>query len=215
MRGKKGFVISVESELASYGEEIARELAVAIDVDYYTDEIIQKAVQLSGIPERLMRRYEEKTVWAAYDLMATDEGAIKLPRTGDFIAAQLAACQELAEQGKCILVNHHANLALSDRTNHFRVFIHSDWDSKVCTYAMEKGICRKQAEQELASKERARRRYFKSVTRHWGEAYNYDLTINSTYISPKTAARNIVDYLETVTQEEICPRPTKALERSA
>jgi len=125
--------------------------------------------------------------------------------------------KEMEDDGRPRPKCYHDYKECIDETNPDCILVATAWEAHlpVSTYAMEKGICRKQAEQELASKERARRRYFKSVTRHWGEAYNYDLTINSTYISPKTAARNIVDYLETVTQEEICPRPTKALERSA
>ena len=208
-------MISVESELASCGEEIARELAAATGVDYYSDEIVEEAADISGIPLKLLRRYEERPVWAAYDLTAENEGKIKLPRAGDFIAAQLAACRALAEQGSCILLNHHANLALGSHENHFRVFVHADWDSRVYTYAVEQGICPSRAEKELLCKGRARRRYFRSVTRHWGDARNYDLTINSTSISPVTAAKNIVDYLETVTREVIRPRPMKAPGRSA
>lgn len=212
---KENFVISVESELGCNGEKIARELAKAVGVKCYSGKIIKEASKLSGISENLLRRYEEKPVREAYDLMAENEGKIKLPQARRFIMAQLAACRALAERGSCVLVNHHSNMAMCDHEKHFSVFVHSDWESRVDEYARENKLDKERAAKELASKSRARRRYFRSIAKRWGEAGNYDLTIDSTNIAPAVAAGNIVSYLETVSQEVLRPHPTQAQKRGA
>lgn len=212
---KESFVISVESELGSKGEKIARELAKAVGVKCYSGEIIKEASKLSGISENLLRRYEEKPVREAYDLMAEDEGRIKLPHARRFIMAQLAACRALAQRGPCVLVDHHSNTAMCDHEKHFSVFVHSDRESQVNEYKKESGLDAEQTAKELTRKSRARRRYFRSISKHWGEAGNYDLTIDSTNMTPVVAAGNIVSYLETVYQEVLRPRPTRAQKRGA
>ena len=147
--------------------------------------------------------------------MAEDEAHIKLPSARRFVMAQLAACKSLAEQGSCILVNHHSNTAMSDYNNHIRIFVHTVPQRIIKAYAKENHMDTEFAASELRRKGKARSRYFKSVSKHWGEAANYDFCLDSTNMSPAQAAENIVHYLETAVQGDFVPHPTQALKRGA
>ncbi len=211
---KDRLVVSVETEPGSRGEQIAEELAQTLHIPCYGSEILDEAVKISGIPHRLLKKYEEKTVHTAYDLTAEDESGLRMPPARNFLLAQIAACREIAERESCILVDHHANASLSDREDHVRVFVHADQRDKELNYAVDHNIDFSKAKSVFAKEERRRRRYFRGVSRNWGKAGNYDLTVNSTHGTPQAIASHIVDYIQNLTEEELV-HPTQARKRSA
>lgn len=216
MNGKKEkFIISIESGLCVDGDRIAKELGRILGIKSFSGEIIKEASRLSAIPENLLLRYEDKAVREAYDLMAEDEAHIRLPSARRFIMAQLAACKSLAEQGSCILVNHHSNAAMSDHNNHIRIFVHTGPHRRIKAYDKETHMDIEFAASELRRESKARTRYFKSISKRWGEAANYDFCLDSTNMAPSQAAASIVRYLETAVHGDLVPRPTRALRRGA
>ena len=211
---KDALVVSVETEPGSRGTQVAEELAGTLGIPCYGQEILEEASKISGISMKLLKRYEEQNVRSAYNLNAEDESDILLPPARMFLMAQIAACRALADRQSCVLVDHHANTALNDLDNHVRVFVHADKESREEQYAFEKHMTPGSAKKALAKEERRRRRYFRSVSKNWGKAGNYDLTVNSTHGSPQTIAGHIVDYLQNLTEDSLV-HPTQARKRSA
>ena len=211
---RKRLVISLESELASGGREVAAALAKALGLKDRSGEILPVASELSGISLKLLRRYEEKRVRHAYDLTADGEDTLHIPPARDFLAAQIAACRAIAGREPCIITDHHVNTALSDRDDHIRIFVHAQPGNRLVRYATEKGLSQQQAVKSFVREDRERTRYFKGVNPKWGKASNYDLTVNSDSADPETLAGHIVQYLETVTGERLV-HPTLAQKRSA
>lgn len=211
---KERLVVSVETEAGSRGSEVAEELAETLRIPCYKEEVVREASRISGIPVKLLKRYEDRTAHSAYDLTAEDESEIRIPPAKNFLMAQIAACRELAERRSCVLVDHHANAALSGRDNHVRVFVHADPEIRQKEYAAENGIEPGKEKKALAKEDRRRRRYFRSVSRNWGKAGNYDLTVNSAQGSPSAIAGHIVDYLQTITEDRLV-HPTWADRQSA
>ena len=211
---KERIVVSVETEPGSRGTQVAEELAGTLGIPCYEEEILCKASEISRIPFKLLKRFDEKPVHAAYDLMAEDESGIQIPPAQNFLMAQIAACREIAEKESCVLVDHHANAALSDRDNHVRVFVHADKASREQQFAFERHIAPEKAKKVLNKEEKRRRRYYRSVARNWGRAGNYDLTVNSTHGSIEAIAGHIVEYLQNITEDDLL-RPTQARKLSA
>jgi len=211
---KDNLVISVESELGSGGQIVAEEIAGLLGIPCMGEEIVDKAAELSHISKKLLHRYEEKSVRHAYDLTARDESELYIPPAQDFLTAQIAACRALAEQGPCILLDHHANTALSDNQDHISIFIHADREKRLAAFAAVHGLSQEQAKKVFTETERERRHYYQVLSRHWGEASNYDLTVNASTADPHTLALQVISYLETVTRETLV-RPTQALKRGA
>ncbi len=211
---KDNLVVSVETEPGSRGAEIAEELAGKLGIPCYGQEILEEASKISGISMKLLKRYEERNVHSAYKLDAEDESDIILPPARMFIMAQIAACRHLAEKQSCVLVDHHANTALGGMDDHVRVFVHADREAREERYAFEKHITPEKAKKDLPKEERRRRRYYRSVSRNWGKAGSYDLTVNSTHNPPQVIAGHIVDYLQNLTEDSLV-HPTQARKRSA
>ena len=84
---KDNMIITVDTELGSNGEAIARALAQQLNVPCYAGEILDKAAELSGISARLLHRYDGRVVHAAYDLLAQDASALKMRSAADFVPA--------------------------------------------------------------------------------------------------------------------------------
>ena len=207
-------VITVESELCSGGEEVASELAKKLGLRCFSGEIADKASDISGISLKLLKRYEARRVRQAYDLTAEEEDELHIPSEKIILAAQIAACRELAAQGPCVLVDHHSNAALADDWNHIGIFVHADRETRLNAYAKRHGQIPAKAKRAFTREDRERTRCFRTLSRDWGKASNYCLTVNSSNVLPETLARHIIRYLETVTQEELV-HPTSAPERSA
>ena len=211
---KDRLVLSVESELCAGGDAVAEAVAKKLGLRCRTREILPAASILSGISLKLLRRYEEKQVRHAYDLTAESVEDLRIPPAREFLAAQIAACRSLAEQGPCVLAEHHANAALSDREDHVRIFVHAPREDRLREFARRWGLLPEKAARAFAREDRARSRYFRNVAPRWGKSGNYDLSVNAAAASPEVLADHVVRYLESVSRETLV-HPTPAQKRSA
>ena len=55
---KDNMIITIDTEICANGEAVAKELADMLKLPCYGEEILDKASELSGIPSRLMHRYD-------------------------------------------------------------------------------------------------------------------------------------------------------------
>ena len=188
-------VIAVESELYADGEAVARALGEDLGIPCYDTEILGKAAQLSGISEQVLRRYDGRSVVAAYDLAASDESSMRLPTTGDLISAQRIACAALAEDGPCVLVNHFSTSGAAQKEP-VSIFVHADFEIRAARLAADKGIGEAAARRQLRRMDRARSRYYRIGNRKWGQAKAYMISVDSGSVSPAVLARGILRCLD-------------------
>lgn len=195
---KDNMIITIDTELGSNGEAIARELSHLLEIPCYGEEILDKAAELSGIPARLMHHYDGRAVRAAYDLMADDHSPLHIRPAADFITAQVCACKQLAAQGPCILVDRHASMALAGAQGHISIFIHSDFDDRASRFAEANGTEAEVAGHALKKADRAYRNYYKGNHKGWGEAGSYDISVNASDADEMTLANTILGFLESM-----------------
>ncbi len=205
---KDNMIITIDTELCANGEKIAKELADMLHLPCYGKEILDKASEISGIPARLMHRYDGRAVHAAYDLLANDREPLHIRPAADFITAQVAACRDLAAEGSCILVDHHASMALEGTNGHVCVYIHSDFSDRAARMAEQDGLSAAQAEKRLKRADRAYRSYYRGNHKGWGEADSYDISVNASDGDVHTLASTILSFLETMVGAELVDRKT-------
>lgn len=191
-------VITIDSELGSNGDKIARELSEMLGIPCYGEEILERASEISGIPYRLMHRYDGRTVHAAYDLLADGDEPIKIAPAADFVTAQVFAARQLAAQGPCILVDRHANAALEGNRNHISIFIHADFEDRVKVFAEQKGLSENAAIRSLKKADRAYGNYYRGNNKGWGDADKYDMTVNASDADVDAIANMIISFMETM-----------------
>ena len=187
-------IITIDSELCSGAEEMAEALSERLGVPCYGEEILATAAELSGISETVLRRYDGRSVIAAYDLTAGDEANMRLPTTGDMISAQLAACKYLAANGPCILVDRFGS-RIATRPDSVRVFLHADFEKRAERYAAEKNIGPAAARRQLKRMDRARSKYYRNGNKSWGLAKGYTLSVDSTAVDPTVLATGLAGYM--------------------
>lgn len=187
-------VIAIDGELCSGSDSLARSLSEMLDIPCYDEEILSLASELSGIPEGILRRYDGRSVMAAYDLTTADGFATRLPTTGEMISAQLAACRQLSEAGPCILLDRFASNAAED-SGCIKIFVHADFEERASIYAKEKNLGPAAARRQLKRMDRARSRYYKTGNRNWGHARGYTLSVNSTGADLNVLAEGVAGYL--------------------
>ena len=186
-------VITLDTELYSGGEALGAALSSRLGIPCYGEEILTKAAELSGIPEGILRRYDGRSIVAAYDLTADDPAALHLPTTGSLISAQLAACKALAEKGPCILVDRFASHALSGES--IPVYLSADFDQRAAELARQKNLGPAAARRQLKRQDRARSRYYRNGNRNWGYAKAYAVSVNATGADPEELAVNLTAFL--------------------
>ena len=199
---KDNMIITADTEIGADGEAIASALAEMLHIPCYGEEILDKAAELSGIPAKQLHRYDGRTVRAAYDLLADDDTPLKLRPAADFVAAQMAACRSLAEQGPCILVDRHASKALEGREDLVRIYIHADFEDRAARLSKEKGADLEETRRSLRMADRAWRSCYRGSHKGWGEADSYDLSINASDADVPTLAGTILGFLNTLTGAE-------------
>ena len=209
---KDNMIITIDTELGSNGEAVARELAAMLHVPCYGPEILDKAAELSCIPARLLHQYDGHAVRAAYDLLADDRDPLFIRPAADFITAQVAACRTLAAEGACILVDRHATMALQGSENHVSIYIHSDFADRAVRYAEQHNLSTDEAEKQLKRADRAYRSYYRGNCRSWGEADSYDITVNASDAEAHALAMTVLGFLETAVGTQLVERKeTKAV----
>ena len=186
-------VIALDTELYSGGEALGAALSSRLGIPCYGEEILTKAAELSGIPEGILRRYDGRSIVAAYDLTADDPAALHLPTTGSLISAQLAACKALAEKGPCILVDRFASHALSGES--IPVYLSADFEQRAAELARQKNLGPAAARRQLKRQDRARSRYYRNGNRNWGYAKAYAVSVNATGADPEELAVSLTAFL--------------------
>lgn len=186
-------VIVIDSELGSHSSEIAHQVAGSMGIPCYDKEILTKAAEISGISEKLFKRYDERPVIAAYDITADETENMKLPPSGAFVQAQMAACRAFALQGPCVLTDRFASRALSENSDCIKVFIGADFEYRAKVYALENGLGAAAGRKKLHKLDRVRTRYYKGYNKRWGYAGDYAFVVNSTEEDPKALAEDLTE----------------------
>ena len=203
---KDNMIITIDTELCANGEKIAKELADMLHLPCYGEEILDKASEISGIPARLMHRYDGRAVHAAYDLLANDREPLHIRPAADFITAQVAACRDLAAKGSCILVDRHASMAMEGTKDRVSVYIHSNFSDRAARLAEQEGLSAAEAEKQLKRADRAYRNYYRGNHKGWGDADSYDVSVNASDGDVHTLASTLLSFLETMVGAELVDR---------
>ncbi len=203
---KDNMIITIDTELCANGEKIAKELADMLHLPCYGEEILDKASEISGIPARLMHRYDGRAVHAAYDLLANDREPLHIRPAADFITAQVAACRDLAAKGSCILVDRHASMAMEGTKDRVSVYIHSNFSDRAARLAEQEGLSAAEAEKQLKRADRAYRSYYRGNHKGWGDADSYDISVNASDGDVHTLASTLLSFLETMVGAELVDR---------
>ena len=196
-------LITISREYGSGGRIIGKILAEKLDVPFYDKEIIDIAVADSGFSREMIENAELQAKNSfAYNLASAmtfgdGTGGASLSVNEKLFLAQFQVIQKIGETGEGVIVGRCADYVLKDLPGVTNVFIHAEMEDRINRAVEKYGDDPDRVKELIATYDKARQNYYNYHTcQKWGEYKNYNLAINSSYITEEEAAELIVEYVE-------------------
>lgn len=197
-------VISIGRSFGAGGRAIGRLLAEMLGMPFYDNELLKESAKEFGISPDVFARNDERRP-SMFRRMVTQMYGVQEAfnmqsnlSAENIYQAQSLVIRAIARRGPCIIIGRTADYILRDFPGLLKVFLHAPLAYRA-RKIVERGDASSEVEAiEIArSKDRKRQEYYAYFTgRHWGEAANYDLTIDSSLLPPRETAETIAFYLK-------------------
>ena len=196
-------LVTISREYGSGGRIIGELLAEKLKVPFYDKEIIDMAVEQSGYSREVIEGAELKAKSSfAYSLasaLSFNEGTTGsvLSVNDRLFLAQFQVIREIGDTGSGVIVGRCADYVLREMPGVTNVFNYAEYEDRLKRAVEKYGDDPEKAEDIISTYDKARQNYYNYHTgMKWGEYKNYNLAINSSYISEEEAANLIVSYIE-------------------
>ncbi len=184
---KNNLIITISREFGSGGREIGEKLAMELGIPYYDKQIIDKAAKETGFCAEFIEKEEQRVTNSLLFNLATNAytigslmGNYNQSLSDQVFQAEAKVIKDLAQEGSCVIVGRCADYILKNQFPCFNVFICADFEKR-CERAVNKyGIAKENANDIVKKTDKARIRHNQFYgSQDWGDARNYDLTVNS------------------------------------
>lgn len=199
------FCVTIDRGFGSWGKTIGLKLAEKLGIECYDRDLSRLSADYSGINERFFVNVDEKNVKGHLFRRATpvDLNAILSPDDEKFVSddnlfrLQARVIRDLAGKENCVIIGRCGSYVLADVPHSVRVFVHAPLDVCIKNVEQRYGVDAREAARLIEQADANRRAYYKYYTggRVWGEAANYDLTINTARLGADKAVELILDYI--------------------
>ncbi|MBR3589102.1 MAG: cytidylate kinase-like family protein [Clostridia bacterium] len=184
---KNNLIITISREYGSGGREIGEKLAMELGIPFYDKAIIDKAAKETGFCAEFIEKEEQKVTNSLLFNLATNAYSFgnMVSHYGQSLSDQVFQAEakiikELASEGSCVIVGRCADYILKNQFPCFNVFICADF-KKRCERAIKiDNISKEDVQDVVKKKDKARIRHNQFYgSQDWGDARNYDITLNS------------------------------------
>lgn len=187
---KPGVIITIAREHGSSGKQIGKLVAQRLDVPFYYKEMIALAAHESGLDQEFISDIHKKAPDVLHELYLSSR-AVQYA-----IRAQEKAIRRIADNGSCVIVGRAADHVLKQYSQVVRVFIHAPKDYRIGRVMEVYGDTLREAKRNIRRSDKARATYYRHISgKRWGDARQYELTIDSSAGVDK-AAEMILRYVQ-------------------
>lgn len=199
------YVITIARGYGSGGRTIGKMLAKELNIAYYDRELLRLASDESGINEQLFGKQDEQLSGSLLDRIAKKvyRGELIPPDHEEFISNdnlfnyQAKVIKELADNESCVIVGRCADYILKDKEHVIKLFVYAPFDDCVNRLVEMYGQNPKELEHKIMEIDKRRAAYYQYYTgRHWTDARNYDLCINTSQMSFEKGVEIVKAYLQ-------------------
>ncbi len=196
-------LVTISREYGSGGRIIGRLIAEKLGVPFYDKEIIDMAVEKSGLSREVIEtaelRAKSNFTYTLSSAMNFGEGV-----GGDAVSmneklfiTQFDIISQIGDLGEGVIVGRCADYILKDLPGVTNVFIHGELEDRIKRCTEIYGEEPETIKNTIATYDKARANYYNYHTcQKWGQYSNYNLSINSSYISEDAAADLVVGYID-------------------
>ncbi len=196
-------LVTISRQYGSGGRIIGKLLADKLGVPFYDKEILDLAAEDSGFSRELIEGTELKAKSSfAYNLssaLSFSEGVSGSPLSVNerLFLAQFEAIKKIGSTNEGVIVGRCADYVLRDMPGVTNVFIYAELEDRKKRAAEVYGDDPARVADIIATYDKARQNYYNYHTdQKWGEFKNYNLALNSSYITEEEAAGLIAAYIE-------------------
>jgi len=204
-------IFTIGRQFGSAGRRVGSELAKKLGIPFYDKELISLSAKDSGLNEAIVEKADEKAAssifqslmigtnpFGAFPMATSNLGLPDLPINDRIFLIQCDAIRKIAEKGSCVIVGRCADYVLREEKNRLlSVFIHAPMDVRCERAVSLYNVPQKKATQECIKNDRARAHYYNYFTDNkWGDADNYDLSIDSSILGIEDTAELIKKFDE-------------------
>lgn len=187
-------IITIGRQFGAGGGELGRRTAQALGIAYYDKDIILRTAKASAnlTPEEV-RRWDER-IPPEFGFAQSLFDFYSRPLGDRMWEAQLKAIRQLADHESCVIVGRNADYILKEFDHCLRVFVHADFNWRMARMAEKMPeTTPEQLRADIKAADKARAEYCARYTRQrYGDASNYDLTINTGKLGLDAALEQIL-----------------------
>jgi cytidylate kinase len=185
-------VITISRQYGAGASELAKMLAGRLGFKVMDDELLQMAADRSGMDlEKIERVYEQRPSFQ--DLRVYKE------RSEKYITAVNEVLDQLAREGKVIIVGRGANLALLTHRNVFNLRLVADFPVRVQRVMKREGLAEADARRKISESDYAREAYYRYLYNIMpDDPLVYDMILNTSRLTMEEAAAMVIAAFEAV-----------------
>lgn len=197
-------IITISRQFGSGGRTVGHLVAEKLGIPFYDKELVEHIALESGFAPHFVEEHGEhapgKSIFSYAFASHGVPGVMNGLSTADFLwNIQCSAILQLAEKGPCVIVGRNADYILKDRKDVFHAYIHADMDFRADRIVRLYGESEKSPIARLQEKDKRRSLNYQHYTgRTWGDADNYDISLNTAVIGVEKAAEIILDLVNTI-----------------
>jgi len=191
-------IITISREFGSGGRTIGHQVAEALGIPFYDKELVEQVALESGFAPNFVEEHGEHSPSGSIFSYAFAHQGVPGVMNGlsaaDFLwNIQCGVILQLAEQGPCVIVGRNADYILKDRPDCLHAFIYADKDFRAERIVRLYGESEKSPQARLNEKDKRRKVNYQHYTgRSWGQAQNYDISLNSSVLGIETCTDILV-----------------------
>lgn len=181
-QSRPGVIITIAREHGSSGKQIGKLVAQKLGIPFYYKEMIALAAHESGLDREFLSDIHKNAPDVLRDLYLSSH-VVQYA-----MQAQNQVIRKIADNGSCVIVGRAADYVLRDYKDVVRVFIHAPKEYRMKQVMEVYGDTPVEAKRNIRRSDKARASYYKHISgNRWGDAQNYELTVDSSVGLEKTA----------------------------
>ncbi|WP_051259811.1 cytidylate kinase-like family protein [Peptoniphilus mikwangii] len=192
---KKNLIITIDREHGSGGFEISKIIGKLLNIEVYDEDIIELKTLEGKVDPDNIKKDDSFLQGTIYDLYRENYSYSQedITNIDASFLANSKTIRDFAKKGSCIILGKCANYVLKDNYDIFSVFITADKEYRIERIMQKYNIDREKAIYTMNKKDTRRKNHYNKFTNgSWGNAFEYDLTINSSKFSNEDVAKIII-----------------------
>ena len=183
-------IITIARHCGSGGHEIGKELTSRLGLELYDRKKLEEEAKKLGKLDENKEFFQEKAVNSLLYSIAVSYGASNpMERSFELI-------RELTQQKSAVIIGRCSGAIYANDPDATTIFLHADKDCRIKRVMKRDGIDEKKAAKLIKEVDEKRASFHKFCTgKEWGDAGQYQLSIDTGKLDISDAADMIINYI--------------------